>query len=350
MVSQSGYYFNKEIVRIRSFDMLKLFAIFLVIWGHSILWFISSDPIESAIYRDLNAFHVATFMMISGYFSSSSMNKDFKTFFTRKFMQLIYPCLVWGVIVWISLKLIILIRTGFLGYDILSFIEDIYWFGNFWFLRSCFICYCLAYIFRHILKRFWIIGSLIISQLIFSFFVPFMYPCFLVGLLLRENKLLWGKMLSLSFLLIVVFCMMLFLWNKDLWILSHGLSVDLADIRMFDVVKIALGRLYRLLLGMVGGISLIFIFHKYFNVGKNGKIGNLLLDWGKYTLEIYIMQAILLEMILSRFVNFDGIPLSLYYYIVSPLVSVIILIICISLIKLFYRSKVLGKLLFYKEC
>ena len=60
--------------RLRSFDILKLFAIFLVLWGHCIQYFLSSKPVDEPLYRTIYAFHMPLFMMISGYFAASSMH------------------------------------------------------------------------------------------------------------------------------------------------------------------------------------------------------------------------------------------------------------------------------------
>lgn len=70
--------------RLLSFDLMKLFAIFFVIWGHCILWFLSSDSSENVISRVLNSFHVSLFMMISGFFSASSMQLKMFDFFVKK--------------------------------------------------------------------------------------------------------------------------------------------------------------------------------------------------------------------------------------------------------------------------
>lgn len=59
--------------RVLYLDLLKCFAIFLVIWGHSIQYFKSTAYFDEPIYRIIYSFHMPLFMALSGYFSE----KDF---------------------------------------------------------------------------------------------------------------------------------------------------------------------------------------------------------------------------------------------------------------------------------
>jgi fucose 4-O-acetylase-like acetyltransferase len=72
--------------RILYIDILKLFAIFLVIWGHAIMHF-QPDYDQSYIFQTIYSFHMPLFMMMSGYFATSSMNLPAKEFFLKKFRQ-----------------------------------------------------------------------------------------------------------------------------------------------------------------------------------------------------------------------------------------------------------------------
>ena len=78
--------------RLPYFDVLKLFAIFLVLWGHCIQYFLSSQYSDEPVYRYIYSFHMPLFMMISGYFSASSMRLHFTELITKKSRQLLLPC------------------------------------------------------------------------------------------------------------------------------------------------------------------------------------------------------------------------------------------------------------------
>ncbi len=85
--------------RILVFDIIKLFAIFLVVWGHCIMHLqgYKYDSWANPLYRWIYSFHMPLFMMISGFFSARA-DGSFIKFTAKKFRQLILPSLVFGVI------------------------------------------------------------------------------------------------------------------------------------------------------------------------------------------------------------------------------------------------------------
>lgn len=137
--------------RLRSFDILKLFAIFLVLWGHCIQYFLSSEPVDEPLYRTIYAFHMPLFMMISGYFAASSMHIRLNDFLKKKSVQLLLPCLTWGIL--ISFLIRPALDSSFIDSLLHSFR------GGFWFLKSCFICYLIAFLEDSIPKFFEICSS-----------------------------------------------------------------------------------------------------------------------------------------------------------------------------------------------
>ena len=83
-------------IRNKAFDMLKLFAIFLVVWGHCIQNLHTCDFYEEPVYKIIYSFHMPLFMVISGYFSLSSMRATTGSFLKKKFNQLLLPSFTWG--------------------------------------------------------------------------------------------------------------------------------------------------------------------------------------------------------------------------------------------------------------
>lgn len=345
---------NKEIAsnpRIIAFDILKFFAIFLVVWGHSIHQFLSSDGSSNQVYRLIYSFHMSLFMMISGYFSFSSLKKRFYEFVVRKFLQLIYPCFVWGAISWIFLESISCFHYGNPEFSVIGLIFDYYWLSDFWFLKSCFICYCLLYITSHIgmEKKYWVTLSLILSQMITPFFVSFMYPCFLVGYELRQDSSFKEKVVRLNFVILLVFVFLSFFWNQEVWNKSHGIPNTILHLPI--LVEILFCRFFRLMIGVIGALAVISFTLHYYN-RKNGrypKMVQMCSEVGKYTLEIYILQTIILERFLGRFLCLDCVNLLFFDYFLSPLISFVLLILCYVIAKLIYKTKHLGKLLFWKS-
>lgn len=332
--------------RLLSFDLMKLFAIFFVIWGHCILWFLSSDSSENVISRVLNSFHVSLFMMISGFFSASSMQLKMFDFFCKKIRQLLYPCYIWALLYFLCLFFINFgDLTKNLTYD--KVIVDLYWYSNFWFLKSCFVCYFLLYVGIHLRlsKRYLYILSLLVSQLIPPFFVSFMFPCFLIGYELKVNISLRLVVRNHTASLLGTFLLLLLFWNKSSWDNSHGISfASITTIQ--DVLVIVFYRFYRLMIGIIGALSFFSIALSVSNDRLNLKPIPIIGYWGAYTLEIYILQSVILERFMSHFLKFDNFDVSLFNYFVSPLFSILILLACIIIIKLLSRSHTMMLFLF----
>lgn len=90
--------------RIAAYDAIKLFAIFLVLWGHCILHLqgYEYDCNDNWLYRLISSFHMPLFMMVCGFFGANVNRLDFKTFFLKKFRTLLMPALTMGIIFCIS--------------------------------------------------------------------------------------------------------------------------------------------------------------------------------------------------------------------------------------------------------
>lgn len=325
--------------RLIQFDLLKLFAIYLIIWGHSIgLQHI--DTIDNYIFRILYSFHVALFMTISGFFSISSMSIPFSQLLKKKFMQLIYPCFIWGGII-----LIITIIADFesvtFHYFFTNFWIDLYWYSNYWFLKSCFFCYCIAYIgfSNHNHSRIRIVVSIIIGLII----EPHMFPCFILGMTLRRHPSYLSVLSKYKYAIFFIFILMLFLLSKDVWIKSHGLFPT-GSISFGYIAEVTFYHSFRLVLSMVGSISFIVLFYTINHTILHFPIFQRLSEWGLYTLEIYIIHTTIYERLLisDLFVN----NLDISQHLPPPLFSFFILILCIYIIKAIYCSDILSKFLF----
>lgn len=62
--------FIEFMARLASMDMLKGFAIILVIAGHAVQYLISGHYYDKEVYRLIYSFHMPLFMAITGFFAS----------------------------------------------------------------------------------------------------------------------------------------------------------------------------------------------------------------------------------------------------------------------------------------
>ena len=81
---------------------------------------------------------------------------------------------------------------------------------------------------------------------------------------------------------------------------------------------------------------------------KTNSIQLIISEWGKYTLEVYIFQSIVLERILTKFLQFDNVSPFIYNFILTPTFSFLLLFLFVSLTKGLYKIPKVGTFLFSK--
>ena len=305
--------------RLVSFDLLKLFAIFLVLWGHCIQHLISFEPKENIVYVVIYTFHMPLFMMISGYFSRKTLQIPFTTFLLKKAHQLLLPCLSFGLITWFLWSLIFYVLRG----EYPSFGELLSSLGNnYWFLKSLFVCYLLAWFGQHSRLKFyyWFWITLVISQFMPLYNVNLMYPAFIIGLLIRENQWFMSIVKEKAGLLLIVFMIFGLLFGKLIW--------DNSTIRI--------------LLGLLGAIVGVGGGTKYLERFASNNFTLSLCNVGRQTLGIYLLQGLILESILPVFINFNQLNVWVFTLIVAPLISLAILLLCSQIIQILSKSNVLA--------
>ena len=317
-------------------DALKLFAIFMVLWGHSIQHFLSSYGYENPLFRVIYSFHMPLFMVLVGYFGTTSLNLSFKELILKKGRQLLLPTIMFGAV------FVLFVEGGGIRN----------WLDSFWFLKSAFCCYVIYYVSFKFVKnrRFSIVISLLISQLLLMYKINQMYPCFLMGVFLNENIVLVKKSKNtLGLISAVLFFVMLLFFNGDFWYFpTKEIKKALIEYHSFDWFAIAsycykFG--YRMVIGLMGALF-FFIFFEY-AAAKIDKtpLGERLCTYGRETLGIYLLQTFILEIALSKILNFDEVNIWLFNFVIAPVISVIVLCICLWMIKQIRKSQVLSLLL-----
>lgn len=332
----------QEQKRLIVFDLCKLFAIFLVLWGHSIQSFVSIPYSEDHLWKILQSFHMPLFMIIAGYFARKSLELDFGPFIRKKFTQLLLPCITWGVLIFVIRNCVS--DQGF------SLIETIY--GNFWFLKSVFISYLLAWASYRIEKYIHVQCLGVILCILISLFLPQfnvirLFPCFIFGIILRKNRELffaknrrWLR-IAVSLLLYIV-CFSLDHYSD--WVYG-SISSFWADISLFQ--SFAIGYICRIVMGITASLCIIIGFYSLFSSSQYGNgILSRIAELGSLTLGIYIIQTYLLEKALAAVINLDSLNYWLSYFLVMPAISMLVIWICTLIIKVMYRNKWLA-LFFY---
>lgn len=308
---------NKE--RMIWMDLLKLFAIFLVLWGHSVQHLLKSpiDPWDRPLYKFIYAFHMPLFMMIAGYFATGVTKLRFKDFITKRSRQLLLPLVSFVILYWILVDCLNWGSTLFTNYQ-----------NYFWFIPSLFICtvmyYCASKLpgHKHYFPMFITIG---ISLLIPVYNLDIMYPSFLSGVFLRKwERPIFAKAKTLmAASLLFFFSLYYFKESAINFLLEHKIRfVTLLPVRYYDFV---MG-----LAGSIVGITFFYLLSEHFN---NSQFWKSVSRYGQYTLGVYLIQTFLLEIFLRDLLDFSTTDFYLFNFFIAPLISFIVLSACIALIK-----------------
>lgn len=327
--------------RIIEFDIIKCLAIFLVIWGHAIMHLSSEDHAFNSVYQLICSFHMPLFMLIAGFFSAKSLTLSFKDILGKKFMQLIYPAITFGALFYLA-DILIMGGNHVLGFNLIS-----YFIFTFWFLKSCFLCYLITWLCLKISRRHKWIGALLVlaaSMILPTFKLNWMLPFFVGGFLLSYYYNAFKKNVNWIFPISTILFVVTFIFTEEF---RH---IDLLDLKS-EILKGNVNilntyfnfQLYRLGIGAMGSlmiISGIFFFTKIFRI-KRGL--GIMSAYGRETLGIYILQTFILEYIMSYYIDLSGLNLYLFSFLITPLISIAVMIVCYQIIRITYKNKYLKK-------
>lgn len=327
----------------KSFDFIKFMAIFLVLWGHAVAELRTAEYASNPLFRFIYSFHMPLFMMIVGFFSANIYRRSFREMVTRKFRQLILPFIFFAFVMAI-------VSRVFLGYG--RFIN--HFVNGLWFLKSSFVCVLLYWVATSLFKnkRRGMVLTLIISillepalsflpytfyQYIPNFELARMYPCFLVGAILHGNyeqfKATTGYLACCCF---VVFCLLYIGWDSSFFT-SQVLAADWHY-------------WYRLAIGLAGSLFIISVVEILFSrLDHIPKFLDLCCLWGQETLGIYCLQTLILEILLARYVKFEDSNIVIFNFVITPLISLVVMGVCIYMVKLIKANRYLGCLFLGKE-
>lgn len=189
--------------RIISFDVLKCFGIFLVIWGHCLAALGCQSYESNRCFLFIYSFHMPLFMMIAGYFfAERASQRAFSDIVRKKSVQLLLPAIIWGVII-ASMSFVYRFHRGDEGLYV-YFGKSLY--ATVWFLKCLFLCYIMGRLAND--KPWGYIITICLSQLMPIWKFEIMYPCFLAGVLmnryyrvLNQNRSLFVPLLLALFVM-----------------------------------------------------------------------------------------------------------------------------------------------------
>ena len=88
--------------RNKTIDIIRGFAVFLVLWGHVIQYFTIDGFAfyDNYLYKLIYSFHMPLFMIVSGYLFFNSVSKhSFRTLISKRVKSLGWAMIIWGVLI-----------------------------------------------------------------------------------------------------------------------------------------------------------------------------------------------------------------------------------------------------------
>ncbi len=110
-------------------------------------------------------------------------------------------------------------------------------------------------------------------------------------------------------------------------------------------VSSMLDLVYHEAIGLAGALAFIALFCRIFDSPNLKKWTKKCASWGQYTQGIYILHVYMLEVLLMRFLCFNGYNFWLFNFVITPLLSLIMLAVCVYMIKIIQKSRPLSFIL-----
>ena len=323
--------------RILSVDFVKFISIFLVVWCHVIEGIDTDGFWQNSVHHVVYSFHMPLFMLLSGYFSYSSLNKDWKEIFVSKFCQLILPTFLFYII-----QEFILYSLSFTLHIPHTYEPP---FNAFWFLKCLFLCYIILYL---SLKFKILLVSVIVLTLFpyIPWLVSFMYPYFVLGYLTHKIESKYHFLKKYVWISIPFFVFCLYFWDSEYTI--YNTPIKIIDYRTgtFDINNLYV-TFYRFFIGLLGSLSVYFVIVKIYSSIKNLHIVHWMTSYGMYTMGIYLIHIILVKVLklIFYFSRMDEI----YIDLISLILSIFFVFIVVKILNIVNKNKISRLLLLGKK-
>ena len=139
-----------------------------------------------------------------------------------------------------------------------------------------------------------------------------------------------------------LFALLLFFWRREDYIYVTGMSfyaIENGQVLFYPFCERVGIVFYRYLIGMTGSLFFFVILQQAYN--SNFYLCNIIKNVGKYTLGIYVIHIIIEGLILERF-DLSGLGFMTFNFIITPLISIVLIAFCLLIIKVLERNKFSG--------
>lgn len=282
-------------------DVLKGFAIALVVLGHSVQSYtLNGNYDNNILFRIIYSYHMPLFMFLSGAAAAYSLRPMNREFIKRKFQQLVIPYFAWYILGYFLTSANTTMGLPEYIRRIIVFPDNGLWFLWVLFLNFC----CLAFI-KKIYGRMQLWSYLVVWLAILAIpvskygvgFVKWYLPFFVIGYLIFTHRDVLRKYSKFAlYFCAIAFPLLIISWHRmympslvtglDGRLVAHGLAAfDIGDIVSFKVYPM-ITMAYSYLVPFTG----IGFTYWFFKLRPSKHLYGLFGFLGIYTLDIYVSQ------------------------------------------------------------
>lgn len=314
----------KAVEREKLPDILRGFAIIMVVFGHCIqegsgeIFKVQSLYFSDKIYQFIYSFHMPLFMMVSGYLSYAGIKRAAtKTerigLIKRRACSLLVPVFMWTALDYIR----ILITNYINGTPQPEAIVFVYFYNalnNLWFLWAVFWCFLIVYCVHYIFKDsvlIYLIGFMALFFIpdglglgAYKYMMPFFISAFYAHDFIKEKIINASDKIKAWHIAVngVIFIGLFIFFDESSFIYLTGYKLIGKDI----LLQLSID-LYRMLIGFTGGMFFVLLWQfiiSTFNKEKNALL-KLFEELGTKSMGIYIVSGYILIFVVNRmtFIN-----------------------------------------------
>ena len=319
-------------------DVVKGFAIFLMLWGHCIQYCAkgSFSVFGNQLFQFIYSFHMPLFMLISGYlFSFSYQKRDSKTLLVHRTQGMLQPIIFASMLNSFLVQLPTFVLHGTIQLTNGVLFNGIY---SLWFLWCVLSSSTAVAVAGKTARNPWlqllyiILGVFFVSLFPENHYHIYMYPYFVAGFYYGSYRRKIPAWLSrCAILSLLVFPAMVPSYSRGHLIYSTPIYTP--DMELPALIWL---NLFRWLIGFAGSIFVLTLTAIAFHIFDGRKLGTLFLrglaKLGENSLAIYCISVSLLSGYLpkfyDRFLLFAGRNvfaenLTVYNYVFTPVLAVI---------------------------
>lgn len=340
-------------------DIVKSFAIFMVVLGHCLQYTLpDTERFSNTLFIMIYSMHMPLFIAISGYlFYYQTKKYSCKELVKNKLRTIGLPAMSFSILIVLAQLTIMWLKGDFAFGSLINCVGN-YFIKGVWFLWALLI---ISLVYSHLVKYklpYILVGTILMIPI--SFIVPnvsilnwciYLAPFFGLGYIVNRFDIPYRiskNKFSVLLLSAIVWCFTLqLMYNKETFIYNTGTYIFVSDINtqvMRDIIRV--------ISGCVGSCTILLLidislqFYRNIAIGDKNKyvkmfIVNPILLLGRKTLHIYAISMCLINTIVCTIISklVSCYPLAIF------LDVVIVLFVCILGSKIISMNK-MTRLLF----